>query len=691
MTDSAVQVIATPTAMVSATAPATTVTISSGSMAKSISSTWVTNPHAPTLPRIDGKDRGQRAKHAVLDEEGADHVAAGGAEHLHHHGVGFALGTAGGHGAGEDEEPADHGDAADDRHRVAQRREDRGQHLDGVADGDEVELGEVLDQHGLERALAALGGLQHADVVDRELLDDAGREDHRKVDAARPVDPAEALDGRGDHLAVEADLDGVADLEAHLVAEFGRERHQCGAVVAGRPPLALVEVGRAHGVGIDPGDRRLALEEEADVLGVGLVLGDRLVRELDDRGAHHRGRVEALDPLVGLGQLREGFGFVGEEVGEDEGRRVGLHLRFDLGAEVVLDQRDQQQQREAEAERQDHRGGRRTGPVDRREGVAEVGVGQRRDPPQDPLEAGGGEPQDKERNDRAHGVPEDELRPSRGQQRKADEPRGRDEQRQPDTRIERIAPAPSRRDPAAGRAEEQRRLERFRPRERKEGEGKAHEEPKARRGEQRRRMDRGIELDREQVADDRQRDQREDRAKREADQDAEQRQQHDLEQEVREDARAGGAEAAERRDRALPLGDVGAHRVRHADAADEQRGEADDHEEAGEDGEEARERLGRVGRRADVPRRLGEGAADLVARRGKGHAGIEEDLVAVAREGTGMDQAGGHQPFDRGQRRNADLEALRRLVGQAVEDATHLELRIADLELRRRRRSPCGR
>ena len=132
-----------------------------------------------------------------------------------------------------------------------------------------------------------------------------------------------------------------------------------------------------------------------------------------------------------------------------------------------------------------------TGPVDRGEGVAEVGVGQRRDPPQHPLQAGGGEPQHKERDDRADGVPEDELRPSGGQQRKADEPAVGDEQRQPDTRVaaHRASAIPATAPPAerkssAGRSD-------LRPRERQEGEGKADEEPKARRGEQRRRMDRG--------------------------------------------------------------------------------------------------------------------------------------------------------------------------------------------------------
>ena len=61
-----------------------------------------------------------------------------------------------------------------------------------------------------------------------------------------------------------------------------------------------------------------------------------------------------------------------------------------------------------------------------------------------------------------------------------------------------------------------------------------------------------------------------------------------------EDAGAGGAERLEGRDRALPFGDVGGDGVRDADAADEQRAEADDGEEAGEDIEEAREVGGRV-------------------------------------------------------------------------------------------------
>ena len=71
--------------------------------------------------------------------------------------------------------------------------------------------------------------------------------------------------------------------------------------------------------------------------------------------------------------------------------------------------------------------------------------------------------------------------------------------------------------------------------------------------------------------------------------DADEGQQQHLGEEVDQDARTGGAEALHGGDGALPLGDIGGDRVGDADAADQQRGQPDDDEEAREDVEEARQ------------------------------------------------------------------------------------------------------
>ena len=111
----------------------------------------------------------------------------------------------------------------------------------------------------------------------------------------------------------------------------------------------------------------------------------------------------------------------------------------------------------------------------------------------------------------------------------------------------------------------------MRPHQRQVREGEGGEDAEAEGGGERAPLHRRRQFDAEDIAEDRQGRGSEGGADHEADDDTDQRQQAHLREEMDEDARPGGAQAAQRGDGALPLLDIGGDGVGDADAAHQQR------------------------------------------------------------------------------------------------------------------------
>jgi hypothetical protein len=139
------------------------------------------------------------------------------------------------------------------------------------------------------------------------------------------------------------------------------------------------------------------------------------------------------------------------------------------------------------------------------------------------------------------------------------------------------------------------------------GEGKGGQQPDPGRNQQAAADMQGQrQLDADGLAHDRQRQQRRPPADQQADADADRGQHRDLRKKVHEDARTAGAHRAQDGDDAGALGDIGGNAGPHADAADQQRGEPDDDEEAHEQVIVAHHGPEPVARRAHRPAALVE-------------------------------------------------------------------------------------
>ena len=123
---------------------------------------------------------------------------------------------------------------------------------------------------------------------------------------------------------------------------------------------------------------------------------------------------------------------------------------------------------------------------------------------------------------------------------------------------------------------------------------------------------------------------------------------HDhLRQIDREDVAAGGAERLERGDDVAAAIDMALDRIGDADAADQQRGEADQGQELGEAADGALELRRGVVAAADFPAGLRQRASRIVDQRGRGaivgRVVRQLDPIDPAHQAAGLQQSGGAQ------------------------------------------------
>ena len=121
---------------------------------------------------------------------------------------------------------------------------------------------------------------------------------------------------------------------------------------------------------------------------------------------------------------------------------------------------------------------------------------------------------------------------------------------------------------------------------------------------------------RQQVAEHSDDDERQRRAGGKPDQRTDHRENNHLREIDREDVAAGGAERLERRDDVAAAVDVAFDRVGDTDAADQQRGEADQGQELGKAADGALELRRGIAAGADFPAGLWQGVSRIVDQRG---------------------------------------------------------------------------
>jgi len=149
-----------------------------------------------------------------------------------------------------------------------------------------------------------------------------------------------------------------------------------------------------------------------------------------------------------------------------------------------------------------------------------------------------------------------------------------------------------------------------------------------------------------------------------------------------EDAAATRADGAQHRDHRAAFGDIGRNAGPHADAADQQRGQAHNGQEAHEQVIVAHHRPQAVAGRAHGPAALAQRLLQL----GLGRLGIAfEQAQLVAEDGAQPRQRRGAvgnpgQAFDGDHRGQAETEAAHGGVGQSGQGAAHFEGRAAEVE-----------
>ena len=151
------------------------------------------------------------------------------------------------------------------------------------------------------------------------------------------------------------------------------------------------------------------------------------------------------------------------------------------------------------------------------------------------------------------------------------------------------------------------------------------------------------------------------RAEYEADADAHRGDHEDLHQIDGEDEAARGAEALEGGDDAALAVEIGAHGIGDTDAADHQRGQADQRQELREALDVCGERRRGVGARAYAPAGLRESGGRLFPDSGDGSlagAGRQLHLVAELDQAARLDEAGGAQAVHRYQQAGREAEAV---------------------------------
>ncbi len=229
------------------------------------------------------------------------------------------------------------------------------------------------------------------------------------------------------------------------------------------------------------------------------------------------------------------------------------------------------------------------------------------------------------------------------------------------------------------------------PPQRPQREHQRHQQAVGGGGEHAAHADRQVGLDRQRIAQHVGQRHRDEKAEPYADDDADARDQQHLHEMHAEDHAAGGAEALEDGDHLAAPIDVGGDRVGHADASDQQRGQADQRQELAQPVERARHLRRRIAAVADGETTLGQrllgalGEVDETAV-GLARALAELQRVAPADQAAGIDQAGAAQRVERDEHARADRQAIGDLVGLGHDGGgdRHLDLAerdlVADLE-----------
>ena len=311
--------------------------------------------------------------------------------------------------------------------------------FEGLADGDEVDVGDGVGEDALDVLLAARRGGDGGEERRGVGLDHAGREGGEEIDAALPGVAAEACDLGFDLVAEDREGHVVAEVDAEAVAEALVERDERRARVVLRPPLAGDDLGVGGKRGAE-GHRHFAREEERRLGAARLHACGRMAVDGGDEATEHRGRGRERDVgALGLERL-EGVGFVVEEVRGDEGRGVEDRGAEILVAEVELEDEHDHERCEREADRDDDGWGVGAGAGDAAEGVAEGAVllvGQALD---EGHRAGDREAEDDDGKDGAEGEAADDQRIVGHQRREPEEEGDGDDQRDDEDRAEPAAP-----------------------------------------------------------------------------------------------------------------------------------------------------------------------------------------------------------------------------------------------------------
>ena len=274
--------------------------------------------------------------------------------------------VAGGERAGENQDRGDKRDGSSGPDGSADLADETVGEFDGVLDANRGDGREICGDRSQERAFLLIGGSgfgQRCQPGMGRAGEGRGREDHHEVDRQRlPLDLAEIGDLRGDGPSKNGDRHRVADRQAEFSGFLGGEGHQRFAGIVLGPPFARRQ-RRAFGQSGSIGDTAVAAQHPAafrrHVLGI-----RRLAIERDDTAAQHR---HGLDFAIGRQLCKpgaEGIDLARLDIDEEEVRRAVGQVAGDLAAQIGVDLRQCDEQRQPEAERQDHRRGERAGSVD---------------------------------------------------------------------------------------------------------------------------------------------------------------------------------------------------------------------------------------------------------------------------------------------------------------------------------------
>ena len=492
---------------------------------------------------------------------------------------------------------------------------------------------------------------------------------------ALPVDPPQARHPRAPLHAQQADGQHVTDLQPDGVGQLRIDRDQRLAPIAGRPPFArhqrvalgqCVRIGQASFAAQRPGilGQLLQFGHHGRVGGrpVGQDRaaqgGHRLDHGTGDAGAHNI--LEGGEPVAGHVERKVVGGAVG-------------HAAPDIGVKAGLHRRQQDEGRQAEAERGDQRGGGRAGAMQIGERRARDRSGRARrpcgQPPDQPAEPG----QQRQQRRRAGQEQRGQLRLRRTEQRQrhdAGKP-------QPHRPCGRAPVARQRRHP---RAHQRHRRHVARAQQRRRGEHQHHQQPEQRRAQQRRSIDHQPGPDRQQIAQRAGQQRRHQHARRQPRQRSGQRGRADLQRIDARDVAAGRPQDLQGGDAGPPRLQVGGDTTADPDPRDHQRGKAHQSQELTHPPDEPLgARRGTVAG-GDVEAGIGKaGLQRLLHRLRVGGPGKAHPRLGLVHR-SGRDQPGPLRQVERHDHRLAELEALAQPVRLLGDDPADGQVRAADAD-----------